>query len=101
MLINVIFSDWLTYTKEEWIQTSKIPLIYAKKLHFEIKKNLTLKKSIQTLNTLYENYDYSILNWMVDHTAVFSNHEALQIMGIDLLKFNTIYKYMVLNWLNV
>ena len=65
MLINVIFSDWLSFTKEDGIQTSKIPLIYAKKLLFTVDTNSILKKSIQTLNTLYENYDYSISNWMV------------------------------------
>ena len=65
MLINVIFSDWLSFTKEDGIQTSKIPLIYARKLEMEMTTNLTLKKSIQTLNTLYDNCDFSISNWMV------------------------------------
>ena len=65
MLINVIFSDWLSFTKEDGIQTSKIPLIYAKKLLFTVDTNSILKKSIQTLNTLYESCDFSISNWMV------------------------------------
>ena len=65
MLINIIFSDWLSFTKEDGIQTSKIPLIYEKKLLFTVDTNSILKKSIQTLNTPIENYDNSIFSWMV------------------------------------
>ena len=65
MLINVIFSEGISYTKEDWIQTSKVPFIYAGKLEMEMNTNLTLKKSIQTLNTLYDNWDYSIFKEMV------------------------------------
>ena len=65
MLINVIFSEGISYTKEDWIQTQKLPFIYERKLEIEMSTNSILKKSIQTLNTLYENCDFSISNWMV------------------------------------
>ena len=69
MLINVIFSDGLTYTKEDWIQTSEIPLIYANNLKLCLEKKLWLKKSVQTSNTpvnnLYFNHLQREYNLMV------------------------------------
>ncbi len=59
MLINVIFSDGLTCTKEDGIQTSEIPLIYAENLRLCFEKSLIKKKSVQTSNTLVPNLNSS------------------------------------------
>ena len=66
LLISNIFNNTLSYSKEKWLRTKEIPLIYAKNPGIASKINLNKKSPLRTTNSLVETLSYSNSDQMVE-----------------------------------